>query len=394
MSYESHFLSEAKLACVAKADQELVLKMLKPISDEGHSGGSMSIFIQWLEDWANNPQPITDKRSMLYPVQESVKGLPYEDLKRIAGYVYKTCAFEPLTPLTGVDSEWIDHGDGYYQNRRYSKVFKEGKDATPYCIDRVVWCYPYNDFSGWGGCTRGGGLSSKDITFPYDPAAPENATEYKYFLADDWREELPVEIPPKAWLKWQRQRYHAGTDLTTGKLRLGVVCLGDVRLNEIIIAYAAVKTHIEVTEGLTVERAIRKLGWVWDCDDETWLDCGCTTIKTADLAQKVIYLLTTEPKDIAGYAVQQTKILKPGKMYQRWSHYRDDYFGWMPNSDKPTPIYVENDRIITGDHDDYLFQQRRKYGYAHPKRKEHTLSSENIIACSGGLPPLDAADPA
>lgn len=394
MSYQSYFLSEAKLAGISKEDQELVLKMLKPISDEGHSGGSMSVFIQWLEDWANNPQPITDKRSMLYPVQESVKGLSYDDLKRIAGYVYKTCAFEPFTPLTGKDDEWIECHDGWYQNRRFSKVFKEGKDGIPYCLDRVIWCYPYHDFYGWGAVTRGGGWSSKDITFPYDPAAPENATEYRYFLADDWREELPAEIPPKIWLKWQQQRYHAGTDLVTGKQRIGVVCLDGMELEQVINTYAAVKSYIENTNGMTLERALRQLAWVWEEDEETWVNWNGVTINAANVAEKITYLLATEPKDLTGYSIQQTVMLQPGKFYQRWIQYRNDYFGWMRTSDKPEPIYVENDRMVTGDHDDYLRQQRRKYGYAHPKRKEHAHVSENIVACGGEQPPLDGAEPA
>lgn len=394
MSYESYFLSEAKLAGVAKADQELVLKMLKPISDEGHSGGSMSIFIQWLEDWANNPQPITDKRSMLYPVQESVKGLSYEDLKRIAGYVYKTCAFEPLTPLTGEDDEWVEWREGHYQNRRYSKVFKDGKDSTPHCIGRVVWCYPYNDFSGWGGCTRGGGLSSKPVTFPYDPSAPENATVYRYFLADDWVEELPSEIPHDVWIKWQRKRYLCGTDPNTGKLRLSAICLDGLTLNEVIIAYASVRNHIDNTEGLTLERAIRQLNWLCPEDNETWLSWGGVEIKSTELAQKIIYLLASKPTDNHEYSVQQIQMFEPGKFYQRWNHYRDDYFGWVQVGRNPEPVYLENGVRVTGDQDDYLWQQRRKYGYSHPKRKQHTRPSDYIIACSGDLPPLDAADPA
>lgn len=394
MSYESHFLSEAKLAGISKEDQKLVLNMLKPISDEGHSGGSMSIFIQWLEDWANNPQPITDKRSMLYPVQESVKGLPYEDLKRIAGYVYKTCAFEPFTPLTGGDDEWSVVTDGWYQNRRYSKVFKEGKDGVPYCIDRVVWCYPYNGFSGWGGCTRGGGLSSKNITFPYDPAAPENATVYRHFLADDWVEELPSEIPHDVWIKWQRKRYLCGTDPVTGKLRLSAICLDGLTLNEVIIAYAVVCNHIDDAEGPTRERAIRQLGWVEDEDSETWLSWRGIEIKSHELAQKIIYLLVSKPADGYEYSVQEIKMFEPGKFYQRWNHYRGDHFGWVRLGKEPEPVYLEDGMRITGDHDDYLFQQRRKYGYPHPKRKERALSSENVIACSAELPPLDAADPA
>jgi hypothetical protein len=33
--------------------------------------------------------------------------------------------FEPLTPLTGSDDEWVDHGGGHFQNKRCSRVFKQ-----------------------------------------------------------------------------------------------------------------------------------------------------------------------------------------------------------------------------------------------------------------------------
>ena len=33
--------------------------------------------------------------------------------------------FNPLTPLTGEDDEWHDMGDGNFQNKRDSEVFKE-----------------------------------------------------------------------------------------------------------------------------------------------------------------------------------------------------------------------------------------------------------------------------
>ena len=34
-------------------------------------------------------------------------------------------AGKPLSPLTGDDAEWVDHGDGVFQNKRCSSVFKD-----------------------------------------------------------------------------------------------------------------------------------------------------------------------------------------------------------------------------------------------------------------------------
>lgn len=71
-------------------------------------------------------------------------------------------SFEPLGPLTGADDEWIDHGDGYFQNNRCGHVFKEGKDGQPYDTEGRIFREPT------GAC-----FTSRDsrvpVTFPYTP---------------------------------------------------------------------------------------------------------------------------------------------------------------------------------------------------------------------------------
>lgn len=46
-------------------------------------------------------------------------------------------AFKPLAPLTGADDEWNEVGDGLWQNRRASSVFKDENGA--YWSDGVVF---------------------------------------------------------------------------------------------------------------------------------------------------------------------------------------------------------------------------------------------------------------
>lgn len=68
--------------------------------------------------------------------------------------------FEPLTPLTGDDDEWIETSPGVFQNRRCSHVFKEGGQA--YDIEGRIFRRPN------GAC-----FTSRDsrvpVTFPYRP---------------------------------------------------------------------------------------------------------------------------------------------------------------------------------------------------------------------------------
>jgi hypothetical protein len=64
------------------------------------------------------------------------------------GAVSRLLAGQPLSPLTGEDSEWFIHDcDGMYaQNLRCSTVFKSTKDGPAYDIDapgRPPITFPY-----------------------------------------------------------------------------------------------------------------------------------------------------------------------------------------------------------------------------------------------------------
>ncbi|MFA6134695.1 MAG: hypothetical protein WC869_11835 [Phycisphaerae bacterium] len=98
-----------------------VLNMVRQFSDEGHSGYSA--------------------------------GLAIAAFKKVA-------AFEPLTPLTGDDSEWVEYEPGQFQNRRCSHVFKTADGA--YDIDGRIFREPD------GACFTNGD-SRVPVTFPYTP---------------------------------------------------------------------------------------------------------------------------------------------------------------------------------------------------------------------------------
>ena len=50
-------------------------------------------------------------------------------------------AFKPLTPLTGEDVEWVEAGEGVWQNNRCSTVFKDGAGKA-WNIDGRVFIEP------------------------------------------------------------------------------------------------------------------------------------------------------------------------------------------------------------------------------------------------------------
>lgn len=76
------------------------------------------------------------------------------------GLLEKVLRFEPLSPITGADSEWNEVGDGIFQNNRCSHVFKENGEA--YDIDGIIWRDPDGSC-----CTNF--ESRAPVTFPYVP---------------------------------------------------------------------------------------------------------------------------------------------------------------------------------------------------------------------------------
>ena len=74
--------------------------------------------------------------------------------------------FLPLTPLTGEEDEWNEIGEGEYQNKRCSRVFKNNGKA--YDIKGKI--FSDNGGKTWYACRE----SRVDVTFPYiPPTKPE-----------------------------------------------------------------------------------------------------------------------------------------------------------------------------------------------------------------------------
>lgn len=135
-AYRSHAMTEFRAAGWIDSDGkfsdemqqmicEHVLKLLDVFDGEGHSGSSA----------------------------------PY------AINLFKSLAlFEPIVPLTGEDWEWNEVGDGMYQNKRCSHVFRDvtENEGKPYDIEGRIFREPN------GSCYTGKG-SRVTVTFPYTP---------------------------------------------------------------------------------------------------------------------------------------------------------------------------------------------------------------------------------
>jgi len=73
----------------------------------------------------------------------------------------KLASFEPLGPLTGEDSEWVQVTDDLWQNKRDGRVFKKS-DGQAYFIEGKIFEDP--DGSRW--CNSD---SFVDVAFPCIP---------------------------------------------------------------------------------------------------------------------------------------------------------------------------------------------------------------------------------
>ncbi len=100
---------------------EHIIKMVQMFSEEGHSGFSASYAISILK---------------------------------------KVLNYEPLTPLTGEDSEWLEVSEGMFQNIRCSHVLKE--NGKSYDINGIVFEEP-------DGCRFTSRDSRVFVEFPYTP---------------------------------------------------------------------------------------------------------------------------------------------------------------------------------------------------------------------------------
>lgn len=80
---------------------------------------------------------------------------------------HRLAMFKPVTPLTGEDDEWNEVEPGYFQNKRYSAVFKD-ETGKAYNIEGKI----FSDDGGETWFTNGD--SRVYIDFPYTvPEHPE-----------------------------------------------------------------------------------------------------------------------------------------------------------------------------------------------------------------------------
>lgn len=96
----------------------------------------------------------------------------------------KLLKYEPLAPITGEPSEWVEVSSGLFQNNRCSRLFKDDVrfGGQPYDIDAVVFREPDGSyFMGRG--------SHQVISFPYTPRTVYVDVDAEGNPLDGWNRE-------------------------------------------------------------------------------------------------------------------------------------------------------------------------------------------------------------
>jgi hypothetical protein len=134
-----------------------ILRLVDKFSESGQSGGSApytagsiiheiknKISSNIVLEIAKDPDSLTyEFTEEINSIVEVIKTKSINDFDHLIESINNLLLFHPIAPITGMDDEWGDvreFGDGnsWYQNKRCSALFKDGKDGKPYYIDAII----------------------------------------------------------------------------------------------------------------------------------------------------------------------------------------------------------------------------------------------------------------
>lgn len=401
-------------------ERRLIINAKTVFANQGHSGGSASFVIGSMKGLASKlfseDELIPD--SYLTEITAEIRKVENEEVRY---KVYSTLALlmdhKPISPLTGDDDEWIEVSDGLFQNKRCSTVFKDNDvfNGQAYDIDGRFKGYPnvfHDSWSYWGVS----GSMVKLVEFPYTPKS-----EKLHYHSEGSKILLEEEFDTKHTERLWHQLIVCGIDPEHNTINNEIVFMTKEVAEKVMEHF-----HQEIKHK-------RKLGdrYSFYSEDDSLTDIDIN-------AHRLVGLL--------GYEYQQTEdgcylirgikhefrlaeVLMPNAHYQKWislsrtvnsintgpeSH--DILYAWVLEPVTPDHckkdnhkdyLYVDRltDKIgqlrqyeqslrtgvrqdifvmIGGDTDDYLYRQRRKYGFAHPKRKMNRKFDEG---CTEGEQP-------
>ena len=408
MSYKHFAEYELQVAGADAVTKKIVLTLIELSEANEHSGASISVYHDYVRRIlvAGAADHLPDE---LKPAFKGIDLASNEGRELVANAMFVFNAiinFEPLTPLTGEDDEWHDVGYNerrtVYQNRRLSTVFKE--DGKAYRIGHTLFARPTADYHGWHQVDRGRDLSSQSVVFPYDASAPENKIQMRYFADESWAHELPPGVEPQAWLEWLRKRYVIGIDPTTNKVRQDVMFVDYDNVLRLATMLRNLLCYVKYTEGQPLFEVKQKLSdlhryhahfaleWTEpesEGDGRTSYKAVFTNPTQAArllrllelIPDNIDYMVGSEDDEDAPFFIDRdhneyhlcfTNMVTPLGRYQGWEHGGQYVLVFVKRDEQFEPFYFDDGYQVLGDVDDYLYQKRRDYNYAHPRGRGTT----------------------
>lgn len=150
--------AEKELNELGKGNKEGILYVIKEIIDQEHSGFSIGFIkglikqrltrediVKLLEKQNGEEYGVLICEDMLR-VHDKIKKVELNDYDM--DLLYKLISYEPVTLLTGEDSEWEHVYDTTYQNKKCPALFKEA-DGKIYFLDGIVFRDGDSSYTGW-----------------------------------------------------------------------------------------------------------------------------------------------------------------------------------------------------------------------------------------------------
>lgn len=394
MSLNSFIHNELDFIGAGEEVHQFFEELYNVFDSQGHSGSSASFVISGLsrED-LYSAELLSD--SLLLPFQKVLHLYSKDFAIKYLPLFATAINFNPLTPLTGEDSEWNKVSENTFQNRRCSSVFKEN--------DRAYYHYGYifNELSSSGATYIGytNYHSRVDITFPFNP---EGVTKNLYFLGLNREIQIKDEEQAKSYLNLYRSKEWAGY-LEETLIEPKSFFINKKDNDEFIQIVTELFKMFDEFNADIKEKIIQKNVYLGIYDDESQVSENTLTLHNdrtfkfpVRFTLPLKRIIAVIPNDVTVkegnfYTFRNSElsltfheIKKPTKYFQNWTEYNSELNAFTLHwgiDKKPDPFYIDKlgyELRLVGN-DNYLYQMRRRFDLRHPKfEKNHSTSHVSL----------------
>lgn len=402
MGYKSYLRNEMKLAGIELTAEDLAKcdRIFEIVDSQGHSGGSMGILNSYLRRF-ESPAAAADGQKQIFRAADVSDGLVLDAFQvldglsmshatKLVGLIVRVLRFEPLSALTGDDSEWMSLGcddNKVLQNRRLSSVFRNNVTGQAYWLDghSVNYPRPWGFAKNWRGHNR-----PRNVQFPLEMPVE---TQNHYYTDETLSQRVVLDsVSHRGYLSNQLLATARGID-TTPRLNVQLEACDVETRSEAL--EKALEMIMQCWHELKEQRYPAELHHVLlsqlDSLDYREED-ECETaprelygVKFAvcDIAH-ISHVIAQLPFDfvIDGDLItcehngtfQLLPVMFPSLGFTEWQDSGFLAVRWVDDLNKTKAVYLNVLRDnqceeIAGDQDDWLWNFRRQNGIPHPARK-------------------------